>query len=181
MAIKTFVTGEVLTAADTNTYLANSGLVYVTSATVGTAVSSVTVSSAFSTTYDSYKILLSGITNSAGTDLRITFGSTVTGYYGAYTYVYSVSGASAVFGQNNTANLFIGGATTTDDQHASIEILNPFTAKRTSLNGLAFGNLYSFFYSGMLANTTSYTAFTIAPGTGTMTGGTITVYGYRKA
>jgi hypothetical protein len=29
MAIKTFTTGEVLTAADTNTYLANSGLVYV--------------------------------------------------------------------------------------------------------------------------------------------------------
>jgi hypothetical protein len=27
MAIKTFTTGEVLTAADTNTYLANSGLI----------------------------------------------------------------------------------------------------------------------------------------------------------
>ena len=34
MAIKTFTTGEVLTAADTNTYLANSGLVYVASGTV---------------------------------------------------------------------------------------------------------------------------------------------------
>ena len=33
MAIKTFTTGEVLTAADTNTYLANSGLVYVAGAT----------------------------------------------------------------------------------------------------------------------------------------------------
>jgi hypothetical protein len=30
MAIKTFTTGEVLTASDTNTYLANSGLVFET-------------------------------------------------------------------------------------------------------------------------------------------------------
>jgi hypothetical protein len=29
MAIKTFTTGEVLTASDTNTYLANAGLVFV--------------------------------------------------------------------------------------------------------------------------------------------------------
>ncbi len=29
MAVKTFTTGEVLTAADTNTYLNNGGLVYI--------------------------------------------------------------------------------------------------------------------------------------------------------
>ena len=34
MAIKTFTTGEVLTASDTNTYLANAGLVYITSTAV---------------------------------------------------------------------------------------------------------------------------------------------------
>jgi hypothetical protein len=38
MAIKTFTTGEVLTASDTNTYLANSGLVYVKSQTIGSGV-----------------------------------------------------------------------------------------------------------------------------------------------
>ena len=59
MAIKTFTTGEVLTAADTNTYLANSGLVYVKSQTIGSAVSSVNVTSAFSSTYDNYVITLS--------------------------------------------------------------------------------------------------------------------------
>lgn len=52
MAIKTFTTGEVLTASDTNTYLANSGLVFVKSQTIGSAVTSVTVSDAFSATYD---------------------------------------------------------------------------------------------------------------------------------
>ena len=60
MAIKTFTANSVLTAADTNTYLANSGLVYVTSQTVGTAVASVTVSSAFNSSFDSYKIVYAG-------------------------------------------------------------------------------------------------------------------------
>ena len=35
MAVKTFSTGEVLTASDTNTYLNNGGLVYITSTIFG--------------------------------------------------------------------------------------------------------------------------------------------------
>jgi hypothetical protein len=74
MAIKTFTTGEVLTAADTNTYLANSGLVYVASTTVGTGVSSVTVSSAFNSTYDNYKIIYSGGVGSVTTTISMSKG-----------------------------------------------------------------------------------------------------------
>jgi hypothetical protein len=33
---------------------------------------------------------------------------------------------------------------------------------------------------GILNNSTSYTAFTITPASGTYTGGTIYVYGYKK-
>ena len=33
----------------------------------------------------------------------------------------------------------------------------------------------------ILADTTQYTAFTIAPNTGTLTGGTIRVYGYSNS
>jgi hypothetical protein len=36
-------------------------------------------------------------------------------------------------------------------------------------------------FGGYLNDATSYTAFTITASSGTMTGGTITVYGYRKA
>jgi hypothetical protein len=35
--------------------------------------------------------------------------------------------------------------------------------------------------TGLLDNTNQYTDFTVVTNTGTMTGGTITVYGYRKA
>jgi len=33
---------------------------------------------------------------------------------------------------------------------------------------------------GYVNNTTQYTAFTISPSSGTLTGGTIRVYGYRN-
>jgi hypothetical protein len=57
MAIKTFTTGEVLTASDTNTYLANSGLVFVKSQAI-TSGSTVVVTDAFSSTYDNYRIVI---------------------------------------------------------------------------------------------------------------------------
>ena len=44
MAVKTFTQGEKLTAADTNTYLNNGGLVFVKQVTVGSAVSPIRLS-----------------------------------------------------------------------------------------------------------------------------------------
>lgn len=146
--------------------------------TVGNAVSSVTANGAFSARFNAYRVLISGLVGSAGSDLRLTFGATTTGYYGSYTYVYYATGASSVYGQNNTANLYIGGVATNDEQSISLDIFNPYLAKRTGVNGLAYGNAYSFFHSGVLFNTTSYTAFTVATGSGTLTGGTIAIYGY---
>jgi hypothetical protein len=181
MAVKTFTDNTVLTADDTNTYLNNGGLVYVSTTTVGSAVTSVTVSNAFSSTYDNYRILVQGITGSSASDLRLTFGATTTAYYGSYTYVPYTTGTTAVFGQNNTANLYIGGVATSDEQTLSLDCFFPNATKKTGINGMAYGNTYSFWFSGVLFNSTSYTAFTIATGAGTMTGGTITVYGYRKA
>jgi len=69
MAIKTFTTGEVLTASDTNTYLANAGLVHIKTATVTNATDSGTTwRSVFNGTYDSYRIVchtLNAFTNGA--------------------------------------------------------------------------------------------------------------------
>ena len=56
MAIKTFTTGEVLTASDTNTYLANAGLVYVSAGTFSNAGSfDVT---GFVSTYGTYRLIM---------------------------------------------------------------------------------------------------------------------------
>jgi len=185
MAIKTFTTGEVLTAADTNTYLANSGLVYIKSQTVGSGVSSVAVSSAFSTDFDNYKILYTGGTHSAAQDIGMQLGSTTTGYYGARLAVFYTSNTLNYGLNNNSASWGFVGTGSSTGAYANFELLNPFTATRTIVNapniaststGAVAGS-----YNGFLDNATSYTAFTLIPTAGTLTGGTITEYGYRKA
>ena len=182
MAVKTFTT-EVLTSADTNTYLANSGLVYVSSTTVGTTVSSVTVSSAFSTTYDAYQIIWTGGLISADTSISVVLGSSVTGYYGNYTYAnYGNTSVASANDNNGSKFSIIGGGDPFNGSSCMFILNNPFVLKQTYV--FAFGVAYSTFngtYNGRKADANSYTAFTLAPASGTMTGGTITVYGYRKA
>ena len=185
MAIQTFTSGQILTAADTNTYLANSGLVYIMSQTVGSGVSSVTVSSAFSTDYDNYKILYTGGTQSAAQDVGMRLGSTTTGYYGARLSVF-YNADTLNYGRNdNSASWGFVGTGSTVGAYCNFELLNPFTATRTIVNAPTIANTVSGSiagsFNGFLDNATSYTAFTLIPTSSTLTGGTITVYGYRKA
>jgi hypothetical protein len=182
MAVKTFTT-EVLTSADTNTYLANSGLVYVKSQTVGSAVSSVTVSSAFSATYDNYLIVMMGGTCSSDTAVNLRLGSSTTGYYGFLTY--GVSSADTIFGagRSNFNNFsWVGGGVSGQMCHVRVEVLAPFLSSYTKLLNANYQNAANYgTMQGEHRVATSYDAFTLLPDVGTLTGGTITVYGYRKA
>ena len=95
MSVKTFGS-EVLTSGDVNTYLANSGLVYVTSVNVGSGVSSVTVSSAFNSSYDNYVVQYTGGTGSANVELAVRLGSAVTNY--KWNLMYNTYVSSTVLG-----------------------------------------------------------------------------------
>ena len=164
------------------TAVGNSGLVYVTSVSVGTTVASVTVSSAFNATYDAYQVIWSGGVTSADGNLTLVLGSTTTGYYGNYTYANYSNTTVASTNQNNGSNFFnVGGGDPYNGAAAIFTLINPFLTKQTYVTapGVAYST-YNGTYNGRIANTTSYTAFTIATAGGTMTGGTITVYGYRK-
>ena len=184
MAIKTFTTGEVLTASDTNTFLANAGLVYVTSTTVGSAVSSVTVSNCFSSTYDNYQIVYSGIVATASTTFTLKLGSTTTGYY--FNLLYSIYGGATSAGlvQQNQAAFTYSGVVAPNGSGGTMDLYAPFLATRTGVRAtyleyVTAGATGQF--TGFLDNATSYTGFTLTPTGQTITGGTITVYGYRKA
>jgi hypothetical protein len=184
MAVQTFTSGQVLTAADTNTFLANSGLVYVTSATVGSAVSSVTVSSAFSSTYDNYRIIYDGGSSSANVALNLQLGSTTSGYH--YAYVFNQYSSTTPAGGGTTAgpNFDSVGRASTVGNSLSCDLYGPFLSQRTGCKYLGVDYHTSGFNvngQGFLNNATSYTAFTFVTASGTITGGTITVYGYRKA
>jgi len=180
MAIKTFTTGEVLTAADTNEYLANSGLVFVKSQTVGTGVSSVAVTGAFSSTYDNYKIIYSGGVGSGTTSIRMTLGSANTQYYMMLTFVAWSSAAYTFLGVDNGAQWTTVGSMDANQTAVNLDVLNPFASKYTMFSGTYTRSDLGGPVFGVQKSTTSFTAFTFTPDSGTLTGGTITVFGYRK-
>jgi hypothetical protein len=165
---------------------ASAGMTLVSATTIGSAVGSVTVSSAFSATYDAYKIIVTGGALSTNERLTLTLGSTSTGYYASYFRTTSFSDAS-YDGQilNNGSGWVESGYGTSSGLGMNIELQSPFLAKTTILGGVyQRGNttvVGNGTISGMLNDTTSYTAFTITPVAGTMTGGTVRVYGYLNS
>ena len=177
MAVKSnFTDGTALPASDINTYLTNGGLVYVTSATVGTAVASVTVSSAFNSTYDAYKRVWTGGTMTNDTNITLAIGGATTAYYASLIYASYSTSVIAAFGDNNNTKWTFGGGA----GQLSVELINPFLATFTEMEArIRYSTVYGT-NVGVLGNGNSYTSFTIAPSAGTMTGGQVTVYGYRK-
>jgi hypothetical protein len=155
------------------------GLVLVSSSIIGTAVSSVVVSNAFSATYDNYKIIVSGGVASTSTSLRLQLGASTS----TYNYIY--------FGVNNSGTADIGrvtsassfaesGGLNTNYITANLDLINPFLTKYTQLiASVANSGPNGFNSFGFHGTETSYTGFTLTTATGTMTGGTIKVYGYK--
>jgi hypothetical protein len=186
MAIKTFTTGEVLTASDTNTYLANAGLVYVTSTTFS-AVSSVQINSCFTSTYDSYKILYRGsgtLATPTNISCQLVDGTTpaATNYYFMVQYQ-NTSNTPFSYWSGGTTAWQVGWVGDTWSEFV-VDLHDPQTTSKTSGHSTGFGSGASQFTSGtyflLNLNATAYEGIYFAPLSGTMTG-TITVYGYRKA
>jgi hypothetical protein len=163
-------------------YTATSGLVLVKTQTIGSAVSSVTVSDAFSATYNNYRVMVDVNSASTGLNLGLTLGSTATGYYRFL--VLGTYSASTVSGANNqNATSFGALAVTADGCAGEIEIHNPNVAQETGFLSrvveFATGGGH-YIVGGYLNDTTAYTAFTLTTSTGTITGGTVKVYGYKN-
>jgi hypothetical protein len=180
MTFPSFTTGEVLTAADMNAV----GLWLVKTQTIGSAVSSVTVSSCFSVTYNNYKITVDGAdASNDGADIRFSLaGITGTWYYNGY---YMIAASSTLSGINGANQAYaVVGITGNNHWNISVDVFNPFASlgkfvtSGYGANGSTntyVGNLH-----GVNASTTSAASFTLTPSAGTLTGGTIRVYGYRN-
>lgn len=183
MAVKTFSTGEVLTAADTNTYLNNGGLVYITG-TTGTTTAAINVNNCFSATYDNYRIVISNGTADATRSIYLRMrasgtDSTASYYYGARYALFSGAGGADVTG-NNVGQFLPGTYSTSPKSATTLDICNPFDAVHTTIMGTGsnFDAWYSF--GGVHQVNTSYDGFTLFPAAGTLTL-TVRVYGYREA
>lgn len=175
-----FSSGAVLTAAQMNSV----GLWLVKTQAIGSAVSSVTVSDAFSSDYDDYLIAVNTVVSANQPNLGLRLGATATTYAYAGNYQNFTGGAVTV--DTTTVGTYwnigaCGNGTAGSgrvDFHATVK--SPQLAQQSFYvvnNGsLAWTN----FYTGYLNNTTQYTALTILPSSGTITGGTVRVYGYRN-
>jgi hypothetical protein len=158
------------------------GLELVKSQTVGSGVSSVTVADAFSATYDNYKIVMNS-TGSATHSIDIKFGSSVTGYYGVLAYATYDATAISMAGRNNTSQMnWVGGCSGAGQPSiANLDVMNPFVATYTRVANGAYADTTAYgTMQGEHKVAASYTSFILATNGGTLTGGTITVYGYRK-
>ena len=177
MTFPTFSSGEVLRATDMNAV----GLWLVKTQTIGTGVSSVTVTGAFSADYANYRILVTGGAGSAIASLRLTLGATATGYYyGGKARTYA--GADLNIEGSNVA-FWYSGETEPNGMNGSIELQNPQLAARTLFNTTITAPRAAGYWlaaGGYLDNNTQYTALTFTFSGGTQTGGTIRVYGYRN-
>jgi hypothetical protein len=163
------------------------GLELVKTQTIGTGVTSVTVTSAFSSSFDVYKITVSGGAGSGTEVLRLQLGGSTTGYYQGLNYVVTnATTTPAASGTDNTTAYFDScGIASANGLSANIELLNPGLAKYTVIhNPYAFisgGDAYVGTNVGIHGVATAYTDFTLSCAGGTMTGGTIRVYGYRNS
>jgi len=160
------------------------GLTFIKSQTIGTAVSTVTVTSAFSTTYDNYLItIIGGSASTNSTDINIKFGSATSGYKYVGYYMATTSATMNTYANNAAGNIGCGGGSA-NGMASNIYVMSPFLAARTAVisqTAPTHSDMYRQEYAGFLDDSTSYTSFIIAANGTTLTGGTIRVYGYQKS
>ena len=172
-----FSVGAVLTAAQMNAV----GLWLIKEQTVGTGVTSVTISDCFSADYDNYKIIISGVDCSLGYGNRFLLRlANVANHFGSmYADLYT-GGVSQFFRTNAATSFELGFVSTGDDANYTFDIINPQIAKRTTWHGFYHAATIVGWYGGYYNATTQFTDIEFLAGAGTMTGGKIRVYGYRK-
>ncbi len=155
---------------------------------IGSGVSSVTVTGAFSSTFDNYKISVSGITMSASTGssmhLRMSSGGTtaVTNYQYGLARIDIAAGTIGADSGYNSNVMFVGKGV--GDKFGTVfDVLMPYVSTHTifpSIGGVEISTGYSYIGTGQHQTTASYDGFSLLPSTGTLTGGTIRVYGYNN-
>lgn len=162
-----------------------SGLTLIKTQTIGSAVSSITVTDVFSSTYDNYKVIINGGVGSINQiGILMTLGSNTSGVQGVAVGADYGSAAVSADAANGLAAFEWAGQASTGGIYLSGDIIAPNLAKYTygSFSGSRFNNnvyVVGAFYE--IVNTTQFTAFTLTLNQGTLTGGTIRVYGYANS
>jgi hypothetical protein len=183
MTVKTF-TSTTLSAADTNEFLANAGLVYVGGVTVSGATPIVDMGTCFSSAYDNYHIVINNVQASADLSLKFYLGTNSTSglHYGTIFY-YQYTGSSSGYANSNGANSSYVGLTSSAGANGSytFDLTAPNLAKQKQFYGTYNGRNYTGWAGGLIADSAQYTSMKFINETGNITAGTFRIYGYRQA
>jgi len=182
MTYPVFASGDVLNAADMNAV----GMWLVKSQTVGTGVSTQNITSCFNADYDNYLVTVNGITSTGGNGGTINYkllsGTTPTtsGFFGNIFYIAAGGGGGLSNAPaNNQASAEFCSITTSGLNSGQMFVQAPFLTQQTHTQGGSTDN--NWFRINSFAHTanTSYDGLQIFPSAGTISGGTIRVYGMK--
>jgi hypothetical protein len=160
--------------------------------TIGSAVSTVSLNGCFTSAYSHYRVIfapLASSTTGTTTYIRFRTGSTDNSnanYAWAGNQVTYAGTGSTGFGTAQTLGFICFGSYTTGNAWGScvLDIFNPqltqFTTWEAQGTGVNTGGVVTkTTFGGYFANNTSFDGITFLPTAGTLTGGTISVYGYK--
>lgn len=150
--------------------------------TIGAGNTSVTVNDAFSANYDNYKIVVSGGTSSAQCALKFELGGSTGSYYGTYLYANYTNTTPLAASMNNLSSFIYAGGANFNVINMNLELQGPFLAKITHIEALT--TVWQNNYGHAVCDhevQSSFSSFRIFPDTGTISSGTLRVYGYRNS
>jgi hypothetical protein len=164
--------------------VANQGLTLVKSQTIGSGTAAVTVTGAFSSTFDNYRVVVEVLDASTALSLRFRLGSTTTNYYSSKSGLRYNGGTFSGVVNNNATYMDLGSCGSDGGGSMTFDVVRPYITDRTLVNGTGSYAQAStggyILYAGFVNDNTSYTAFTFLTSAGTISNGNIRVYGYNN-
>jgi hypothetical protein len=161
----------------------SSGLNLISSTTIGSAVSSVTVSNCFSATYANYLVKVDTVFSVNGARILMR-GTSSTGATYAGNFLSMDTGGSTVTGYQYVSSTYheVGLSSSVGRTCTDVSVFNIFDAAvATRVTHQYAGHQYFGSGGSRDSATISSASIDIAPASGTMTGGTIRVYGYANS
>lgn len=180
--------GDILTAAQVSTYLANAGLDFIKEVYVGdSSVTTVEVTDAFSNTnYVNFKVVYQNI-DPSGTATYWLFqfldgtGTPVTTDYYCSTMKMSLSGTT-ITGEAFSNGWYVFDGSVSGYRYGSFDVYAPNNGDYPTMVGDSIDRLTYRRLSGSYTSLDSFTDFRLVGNSGgDMTGGSIIIYGYRMS
>jgi hypothetical protein len=165
---------KVIPTAVSNGTLSATGTV-----TIGSAVSTVTVTNAFSALYDNYKILIQNTNCSTLCAVRLQLSSSTGSTYSTANMNIPYSSATITTEVASNTTLWSIG-TGQGLTSVTLDLISPFLATDSQVMAQSATDTFVSWRSGRDSADISNATFILSLTGGTMTGGTIRVYGYRN-